>query len=385
MIKMTKKRVVWVLGVVLAVGLVSGGIVARASKKASVPEAKNAPVTLEFSPADLTRLEAVALRPRLRVSGSLQPLRQTVVKAKVSGEIKTLSAREGDAVAAGQILAQFDTADLETRLAEKIGNQESGRAQLALAEKNRANNQALLKQGFISQNAYDNAVSAYDTNRGTQQAWEAQARLARKALADATVSTPLAGIVAKRHVLVGERVSVEAPLFTVVDLGELELQAPMPAVDVPRVKPGMAVSLRVDGFGEESFGGRITRINPMAEPGTRSIMVYVSLANPGARLKAGMFANGEIELAATQPVPTLPMTAVRSENGENYAWLLEDGKLTRRRLALGQRDDTQGRVEVVRGVSHETWVLAGKFDLIKEGQAGKVKTEPLQPGPVAAR
>ncbi len=370
---LTKKRMIWALSGVVLAGLVGGGLVARASKKAPGSEAKNAPVTLEFAAADLTRVEFVALRPQLRVSGSLQPLRQTIIKAKVPGEIRMLGPREGDAVRAGQVLARLDTAELETRLAEKVGNLESGRAQLALAEKTRANTEALLAQGFISQSAYDNAVTAFDANRGTQQVWEAQVQLARNAVRDATIVAPLGGVVARRHVQAGERVNIDAPVYTVVDLAELEMQAPVPTVDVPLLKPGMSVDLRIDGFGSEGFRGRISRINPATELGTRSILVHIALANPGGRLKGGMFASGAIELAATQPVPTLPTAAVRTEAGEAYAWTLQDGRLVRRALVLGQRDHNQGRVEVTSGVTPEIWVLAGKIDLIKEGQAARIK------------
>lgn len=378
---LTKKRVIWGIGVLLALGLVTGGIVAQAGKKTPVTEGKNAPVTLEFSPADLTRLEAQALRPRLRVSGTLQAVRQTALKAKVSGEVQALAAREGDPVAPGQVLAQFDTSDLEARLREKVGNLESGRAQLVLAEKNRATNQALFQQGFISQNAYDNAASTFDANRGTQQMWEAQVQLARNALRDARITAPMRGVVAKRHVQVGERVSPDAPIYTIVDLSELELQAPVPASDVPLLQPGMSVELAVDGFAGERFAGRIGRINPATEAGTRSILIYVQLPNAGGRLKAGMFANGEVQLAATKPVPTLPSAALRKENGETYAWLVEDGKLSRHAVLTGQTDETAGRVEIRQGIPQGAWVLAGKFDLIKEGQAALVKTDvaPLAP------
>jgi len=370
---LTKKRIIWTAAGILVLGLISGGIVARASKKSPASEPKDAPLVLELSGADLARVEAIGLQPRLRVSGSLQPLRQAVVKARVAGEITSLASREGDVVHLGQVLAQVDTAELETRLAERVGNLESARAQRELAEKNRANNQALLKQGFISQNAYDNAASVHAANRGTELAWEAQVQLARNALRDAVVLAPLAGEVAKRHVQVGERVALDAPLYTVVDLAELELQAPVPAVDVPQLKPGMLVQLTIDGFGQEQFQGRVTRINPATEPGTRSILVYVSLNNPGRRLKAGMFAAGEIALATNRPVPTLPAAAVRTEGGENFAWVIEGDKLARRVLETGGRDEVNGRVEILTALAPEARVLAGRFDHLKEGLSVRVK------------
>jgi multidrug efflux pump subunit AcrA (membrane-fusion protein) len=82
---------------------------------------KEAVVALEFAPADLAQVEARSLARRLPVSGTLQPLKQAVVKAKVSGDVRQIAVREGEAVRAGQVLARIDTADLEARLAERIG------------------------------------------------------------------------------------------------------------------------------------------------------------------------------------------------------------------------------------------------------------------------
>ncbi len=89
----------------------------------------------------------------------MQPVNQSTVKAKVSGDVPQVLVREGEAVKAGQVLARLDTADLEAKLTDRIGALEASRAQLALAQKTRTRNHALLKQGFISQNAYDSAES----------------------------------------------------------------------------------------------------------------------------------------------------------------------------------------------------------------------------------
>ena len=128
-----------------------------------------APVTLEFTAADIARIEPQPLARWLPVSGTLQPVNQTTVKAKVSGEVRQVLVREGESVKAGQVLARFDTADLEAKLTDRIGALESSRAQLALAEKTRTQNQALLKQGFISQNAYDSAESNLSVTPGHAQ------------------------------------------------------------------------------------------------------------------------------------------------------------------------------------------------------------------------
>ncbi len=339
-----------------------------------------APVTLEFAATDLTRVEMRPLARWLPLSGALQPVNQATVKAKVSGDVKQIAVREGEAVKAGQFLARIDTADLEARLIEKTGALEAAKAQLALAEKTRASNQALLKQNFISQNAYDNSESSLNVSKGTVKSAEAQVQLAQNALKDAIVSSPLAGTVAKRHVQPGEKVAFDSPLVTVVDLARMELQAAVPAVDVPELAIGMPVDLAIDGFGDRRFSGRIERINPATEAGTRAILVYVGIPNADQTLRGGMFATGRIALSAGTPVATLPATAVRTEAGQSYVWTLEDGKVARRTVVTGTRDDTAGRVEIRTALPQGVPVLGARFDNLKDGAPAVVKA----PAPAGA-
>jgi RND family efflux transporter MFP subunit len=331
------------------------------------------PVTLQFAPIDLAQVEAKSLGRWLPVSGAVQPSRSAVVKAKVAGEVRALTVREGEVVTAGQVIGRIDTADLEARLIERQGALESARAQLALAEKTRATNQTLLKQNFISQNAFDNSESSFNVARGGAKSAEAQVQIARNALKDAVLTAPLSGIVARRHVQAGEKVNFDTPVVTVVDLGTLELNAMVPAVDVPELRLGMPVDLSIDGFGERRFSGRIERINPATEPGTRAIVVYVGIPNVDGTLKGGMFATGRIALAAAPPVPTLPAGALRTEAGQSFVWTIDDGRLVRRVVVTGRRDDEAGRVEIKTALPAGTQVLGARFDNLKEGAPAMVK------------
>ncbi len=373
-IGITKRRVVVALVVLLLAGALAAAITMRIAKRAAEKDAgKDVPVTLEFATGDLTSVEARALSRWLPVSGTMRPLRQATVKAKVSGDVRQITVREGDAVQAGQMLVRVDTADLDARLIERQGLLESARAQLALAEKTLATNQKLLKQNFISQNAFDGSESSVNVTRGSVKSAEAQVRLAQNALKDAVAYAPLSGVVAKRHVQAGEKVAFDTPLVTVVDLKDMELQALVPAIDIPELKTGMSVDLSVDGFGERRFTGRIERISPSTEPGTRAIHVFVALSNPGNELRGGMFATGRIALAADAPVPTLPAIAVRTEAGWSFIWTIQDGKLVKRMVVMGRRDEETGRVEIKTTLAPETKVLAARFENLKEGAPALVK------------
>jgi membrane fusion protein (multidrug efflux system) len=370
----SRRRVIAGLAVFVAVAAIGGTVALRAMKKGGDDPGKGkAPPTLEFTQADLAYVEAKPIARWLPVSGTLQPLNQATVKAKVAGEIVSIAVREGETVKAGQLVARIDTVDLESRLVERMGALESARAQLALAEKTRAMNNRLLSEKFISQNAFDGSESSYSVAQGSVKSAEAQVRLAQNAIKDASVAAPLSGVVAKRHVQPGEKVAFDSPIVTVVDLAALELAALVPAVDVPELTIGMNVELVVEGYGDRKFTGRIERINPSTEPGTRAFNVYVALPNAGNALRSGMFANGRVGIAMSTPAPTLPQTAVRTEAGQTYVWTIDNGKLVRRIVLIGRRDDEAGIVELKTTLPPEVPVLAARFDNLKEGAAVIVK------------
>jgi RND family efflux transporter MFP subunit len=203
---------------------------------------------------------------------------------------------------------------------------------------------------------------------------EAQVQLARNALRDAVIVAPLNGMVAKRHVQPGEKVAFDSPLVTVVDLRDLEMQALVPTSDLPELAVGMPVDITIDGFVDRRFSGRIERINPSTEPGTRAILVYIAIRNADQALRSGMFATGRIALASQKGVPTLPSTAVRTDGGQTYVWTISQGKLARRFVVVGRRDDESGRVEIRTELPAGTPVLASRFDNLKEGAAVIVRT-----------
>ena len=372
----SKGRIVGIIVSLAVVAALAIGVGLRVSKRAAAetPGAGAKAVTLEFAAADLAFVEPAALTRWLPLSGTLQPVDQTTVKSKVSGEIRQVTVREGQAVKAGQVLVRFDTADLEAKLTDRIGALEASRAQLVLAEKTRAQNQLLLKQNFISQTAYDSAESNLSVNQGTLKSIEAQAQLAKNALRDAVVTAPLAGTVAKRHVQPGEKVNFDAPLVTIVDLAEMELQAMVPANDTPALAMGMKVALTIDGFGDRRFTGTIERINPTTEAGTRAILVFIHIPNPDAALRGGMFGTGRVTLAAGAPVPTLPAVAIRTEAGQAFVWSIENGKLARRIVTVGGRDDTVGRVEIKTALSPGIPILAAPCDNLKAGAPALVRS-----------
>jgi membrane fusion protein (multidrug efflux system) len=371
---MTKKTKWWVAAVavfaIAAIGGAAGLTLAKRSAQAEEARKRDQP-PLEFTPADIAKLERKRLEGELVLPGSVQAVSQATVRAKLSAEVRRVLVREGDRVTAGQTVAEFDTAQLRAQLAERSATYESAKAQLATTERTRQANAQLVKQNFISQNAFDTADSAYQAQLAAVAAARAQLEQTQLLLADAVVRAPISGTVAKRNVQPGEKVGFDAALLSIVDLSELEVQAQVPVSDVARLRKGMPAQVKIEGLAERGFAGRLERINPSTEPGTRTINIYVSLPNEEALLRAGMFARVSV-VTADSEVPALPMASVRSENGTNFVWTVHDGRLERHIIEIGRRDERAQLVEVTGGITADDLVLATKFDNLKDGLGARV-------------
>lgn len=335
------------------------------------PEAAREPVH-ELSPRDVARVEARPLAVTLPLTGSLMPLAQATVKSKVSGIVLSSTVQEGMDVKAGQVIAQLDPAEARARVAQQQAMLADAQARLALAKKNLNNSTSLLKQNFIAQNAYDTSANAVDLAQAAVDAARAQLDLAKIALADTTIHAPLSGVVSKRHAQAGEKLSPDSPVFSIVDLKHLTLDAQVPASDIPRIKVGQDVQFRVDGFDGRTFAGKVARINPATETGSRAMIVYVDVANPDGLLRAGMFAKGSVVTEKSAPHPLLPLGAVRQQDGRDVVYRVEDGKVVAQPVKLGLRSQDEGLVEALDGAVPGMTVLAVPLDGIKPGSKVKL-------------
>jgi membrane fusion protein, multidrug efflux system len=303
---------------------------------------------------------------QVEFSGPLVAPSTAIVRAKAAGTLLALSIGEGTRVRAGQSLGTMDLADLGSRIAERQATVESARAQFVQAERVHAANQRLADQQFISPTALDSSRATLDAAKASLDASLASLNTTRVGLRDAALVAPISGLVSKRHVVPGEKLSVEQQVLTIVDLGTLELAGSVGTHEVARLAPGMAVEVRIEGVAEP-VAGQLARIAPAAEPGTRSIGVTISLANPKEQFRAGQYALARVVLADPTQRITLPVAAVGSTSGQDHVWVIDNGALVRRAVTTGRRDEAHGRIEVLSGLTPTTQVLAARFDNLREG------------------
>lgn len=380
----------WLVGGVVALSVaVVGSAMAWRAYSASVAEAKKkaaaAVVALEFTPAEVVRPLLAAIPERIEFSGPLVAPRTAVVRAKAPGTLLALSVAEGSRVKAGQTLGAIDLADLLSRVEERSANVEALRARVVEAERAHTANEGLARQQFISATALETSRATLDAARAQLKSGQAQLATSHFGVREAALSAPIAGIVGKRSVLPGEKVSAEQELLTVVDLRQLELAGVVGTHQVSLLQTGMPVSVRIEGQGE-AVPGRIDRIAPAAEPGTRGIRVVVLLDNPREVFRAGQYASASVVLGDAVQRLTVPAGAVGQASGQDFVWTLERDALVRRIVITGRRDPVQRRVEVSQGIGPEAEVIAARFDGLKEGAPAKVVAQraPLRSSPTAS-
>ena len=364
--------------IALAVGLlvlsmgIGRAIVSRKAQQAelsqSTASAQSGLITL--TDKDVYTVQAQSLIRSLPVSGSLTAQRSAIVKAKIAAELLTLKVREGDKVKADQVIGKLDTQEFVARLKQAQQQAASAKAQWQIAQQNLDNNQALVKQGFVSRNALDASVSNADATRATYEAAQAAVDLAAKAMKDSVVRAPIGGLISQRFVQVGERVAVDGRIVEVVDLDSLELQAPLSPQDVLQVKIGTPASLQIEGL-DKPVKAHIARINPSASADTRSVMVYLALP-PHAGLRQGLFVQGQITLDQAQAL-AIPLSAITRDAGQDQVLLLNQGRIKKAAVSLGKRSgqnqDGQPMAEVLGGVSPGDRILINAAGTVREGQA----------------
>jgi len=337
----------------------------------------SAPATLEFLASEIVTAEPADLKQVMLLTGTLRAVDQVTVKAKVSAEVRAVMVREGEAVKAGQVVVKMDTTEYDARVAQARGNLNNARAQFEIANKTRDNNLALVEKGFISKNAFDNSASQYVAAKASVDAAQGALDIVQKSLNDTISHAPISGLVSVRHVQPGEKVAVDSRLIEIVNLQKLELEAAVPSSEITQVAIGQTVALRIEGL-PQSFEGKVVRINPSTQNGSRSIPVYIQVANPQNLLRVGMFADGRLLLRNQSGVLTLPQSAVRTVNNGKFVFAVVNNKIERLPVTLGNSGlvGDEPRTEITSGLAFGAQVIRTDMGNLVPGTAVRIKASP---------
>jgi RND family efflux transporter MFP subunit len=356
------------IGLLLAASALS----ASGCKKSDASGAEVAKVeTMLVGPENVAVVRSEQVRTGPALSGSLMPERQATIRSEMSGSVVQTYADAGQRVGAGQALAQIDAAVLRDQQLSAKSAVTTAQSNYDIAHRELSRNETLEKAGAIAERDLERARNALIAAQGQLANARAQLANVNKQLDKASVQAPFAGVVSQRQVNAGDVVSPGAALFTVVDPGSMQLEASVPAEALAQVRVGMPVEFKVNGYPNRTFKGRITRVNPTADPTTRQVKIVASIPNAGNTLVGGLFAEGRVS-SETHSAPIVPLGAVDERGLRPTVVRLRNGKIEKVEVALGIRDAAAETVEVMSGIAAGDTVLLGAARGISPGTPVRV-------------
>ena len=367
---------------------------------------------------------AAAIRrdlPRFfEATGSLAGDQQTDVAPQTSGKVVAVGVDIGSAVRRGQMLVQLDDAELKLRVAQAVAQLDQTRASvrqaeeriglrsgqafdpnrvsevaaakvtLDLAEKNLRRAEKLIESGDVSRSFYDDQRARRDQLKEQYDVAVAQARqnyaavvvartnvanaesqlaLARKNLSYAVIPSPIDGFVSERTADLGEYVSPQQKVATIVRTNPLRIRIDIPEQAIPEVRVGQSVSISTSAWPDKNFSGRVARIAPNVSATSRTLIVEAEVENGGGALKPGQFATVRILQERAEPAVLIPARAVVTEAGVSRVFVIKEGRAEQRLVQTGQ---TEGDlIEIRSGIAADELVATSELQQLSDGIAVK--------------
>jgi len=324
-----------------------------------------------IGPENIVVVTEQEIRTGPALSGALAPEREATIRAELSAPVVETLIDQGQRVAAGQLLIRLDDAAIRDQVLSARSAVTTAQANLTVAQHEQDRNEALLKAGAIAERMVEQSRAQVTAARAQLATAQAQLASADKQASNTRITAPFAGIVSARQVNAGDVVSPGTALVTVVDPSTMRLEASVPAEALGAVRLGAPVDFSVTGYPNRHFTGRVTRVNPIADPATRQVRIIASLPNTGGTLVGGLFAEGRVS-SESHRAPIVPQSAVDERGLRPSVVRLKNGRTEKTEVSLGLRDAATETVEVTQGVATGDTVLLGAARGISAGTPVKV-------------
>src|SRR5579863_1322730 len=337
-------------------------------------KAKHAVVAVDnavlLNSADVTVVKLGTVDNAIAFTGDLSPLNQSVISSEVDAVVKQVMVQEGQFVNKGQVLAILDDTDLKQAVSQQQAVLSSAKAKFELDKNKLEKQKGLFDQGFISKIAYDELQTNYQSSQEMINQQQASLERAKKQLSDTTIKAPFTGYIYQKNIDNGQLAAKNGKLFSIASLDNLQVKAPIPSDYINQIKIGQIVSFGVETR-TEVFSGKITRINPVAELGTRSYYIYVDFDNKKARLKAGQFVKGRITLATLNNTPSIIHDAIRGVADNNYVLILANNVVVKKPVKILLSNKLTNMV-AISGVKPDDVVLLATVLSVKAWYRAKI-------------
>jgi RND family efflux transporter MFP subunit len=295
--------------------------------------------TVQYKDADQTyALEA-----------TVEAVRQSTVSAQIAGRIMEIHFDVGDTVKQGQVILRIDESEVKQQLAGSQAQVAQAQAQLANAKAHFERTRQLFEQKFVSQAALDKALSDYKAAQAQAQATLAGAGAAATTRGYATVVAPYGGVVAARHVEVGEMAQPGKPLLTGFDPGGLRVVVNVPQYKLAEARRASKALVEVPGLGKWVTAREITFL-PAADARTHTTRVRLDLPADVKDVHPGMYARAHFVIGQAKKL-LVPQAAILRRSEVTGVYVVDAKGLPQlRQVRLGEAAG-QGEVEVLAGLA----------------------------------
>lgn len=357
--------------------------------------------------AEVREVEVVAatadrLVRAVTVTGTLAAEEQVTLSMKVTGRLQQLHVDLGSRVSAGQVLARLVPTDFNLRVNQAEAALQQARARLGLplqgeddrieveqtslvrsaralleeARLNRDRTATFVERGIaakatlesaeaalkVADSRYQDAIEEVLNRQAVLEQRRTELELARQALRDSQLTSPLDGVVRERHVTVGQYLAAGSPAVTIVRMHPLRLRVSVPEREAHQVRVNQEVQVRVEGDTTTHIG-KVARISPAIDEASRTLLVEAEVPNPGGQLRPGSFANASIVSSTADPAISIPTSALVTFAGVEKVLTVKEGKVVERRVAVGRRE--RDRIEIVSGLAAGDQVIAAPGNLVE--------------------
>jgi membrane fusion protein (multidrug efflux system) len=319
------------------------------SPKAAETAAQAVPV--EVAPPLRSAMQAVYTG-----TATLEAEADAEVVARVGGEVTRIHVEEGQRVKAGQVLAALDAKQLRLQVLQ-------AKAQLAKVQRDYQRQQELARQGLIAASALEGLRYDLDNLRASHE-------LAQLQLAYTDIRAPFAGVVARRSIKLGQNLQVGAAAFRITNPVPLKAAVFVPERELRRLKVGQSAVATVDALPGRQYAAQIALVSPTIDAATATFKVTLTIADPQAELKPGMFARLGIVFERKPDAVSIPRVALVEGEDQPRIFLVAGGKAKSLPVQLGLSEGP--RVEVLTPLPPQSQIVVVGQNGLKDGNPVKI-------------
>jgi RND family efflux transporter MFP subunit len=326
--------------------------------------------------ASVTRHE---ISEAITVVGNLIGEATVDVVPRLAGRLETVDVKLGDRISRGQQVAKMDDRDIREQVSQANANLEVNKAtartresDLKVAETTLARQKNMFTSGLSSKQnledaeaRYNAAISQVDVAKAQVNQTQARIEELKVTLGNTSIISPVDGFVGRRNLDAGAFAGTNSPVVSVVDISTVRLVANLVEKDFRRIRQGLQASVEVDAFPGEKFTGKVSRVAPIFDAATRTAVMEIEIANPGFRLKPGMYARVSLTVDRQPDALTVPRNSIVDLEGKRGVYVIDQQVARFRPVKTGLQD--ADRVQVLDGLDEGQRVVTTGALAIKDG------------------